>query len=161
MKKISLSIIMLISLFFITACTSNSNQTNDKKEAPKMVEVHIQVPEKITPHQESVLKVHVTQGKENVDDAEEIEFEIWKANDRDNSELIKAKHEKDGVYSVKKTFSNNGVFYLQTHVTARDMHVMPKKQLIVGHVSDEELKAAKEETENHKGSSDKGNGHHH
>ncbi|MGE8203595.1 FixH family protein [Heyndrickxia sp. NPDC080065] len=159
MKKLYISIIMLFSLFFITACTANTNQSNEKNTKP--VEVHIQLPEKITPHQESVLKVHVTQGKENVDDADDIEFEIWKANDRNNSELIKANHEKDGIYNVKKTFSKDGIYYIQTHVTARDMHVMPKKLFVVGNVSEEELKSIKDESESHEGNSDNSHEHHH
>lgn len=159
MKKLYISMFMLISLFFVTACTANTDQSKENK-TPELVEVHIELPEKVTPQQESILKVHVTQGKENVDDADDIEFEIWKANDKDNSELIKAQHEKDGIYSVKKTFSDDGVYYVQTHVTARDMHVMPKKQFIVGNVSDEELKSLKEETES-QGHSENNEGHHH
>ncbi|WP_082193856.1 FixH family protein [Bacillus sp. 37MA] len=83
------------------------------------------------------MKVRLTQDQENVEDAEDVQFEIWKANSQEESELIEAKYEKEGIYSVKKTFQEDRIYYVQTHVTARGMHVMPKKQFVVGNVSEE------------------------
>ncbi|WP_156509930.1 hypothetical protein [Rossellomorea aquimaris] len=55
----------------------------------------------------------------------------------------------NGIYTIKKTFKEEGIYYVQTHVTARDMHVMPKKQFVVGEVSAEEMKADESEGEDH------------
>ena len=76
------------------------------------------------------------------------------------SEMIKATHEKDGVYSIRKTFKEAGIYYVQTHVTARDMHVMPKKQFLVGNISKEEMEKIKQ-MEGESDQEGESGGHHH
>ncbi|OAH59609.1 MULTISPECIES: FixH family protein [Bacillaceae] len=159
MKKIILSMALIFVLLFISACTANTDQSNTTTSTPKIVEVEILLPEKISLNEESILKVQLTQDKESVEDADDVQFEIWKANSQEKSELVKAKYEKEGIYSVKKTFQEDGIYYVQTHVTARGMHVMPKKQFVVGNVSEEELNALKEEPQTQGGS--QGHSHHH
>lgn len=127
----------LLSLCFIsvTGC-SPSMSTN---ETPEMVEANILLPGKITLNQPNTLKVQVKQGKKTVDDAEDVEFEIWKSSSKEKSELLKAKHASGGLYEVNKTFKTNGIYFIQTHVTARGLHVMPKKQVVVGILSKKEI----------------------
>ena len=72
------------------------------------------------------------QGNEPVHDAQEVQFEVWKENQKKMSEKIAAKLEKDGIYTAKKQFQEDGIYYVQAHVTARGMHVMPVKKLVVG-----------------------------
>ncbi len=158
MNKIISSMALLFIMLFISACTGNTDSADDTT-TPKAVEVEILLPEEISLNEESILKVRLMQDQENVEDAEDVQFEIWKANSQEKSELIEAKYEKEGIYSVKKTFQEDGVYYVQTHVTARGMHVMPKKQFVVGNVSEEELNALKEEPQTQGGS--QGHSHHH
>ncbi|OKL36445.1 hypothetical protein BLL40_10540 [Domibacillus mangrovi] len=150
---------LICVLLFLSACTASSDQSSQTTSAPKAVEVEIVLPEEIALNEESTLKVRLTQDQENIEDAEDVQFEIWKASSREENELIEAKHEKEGIYSVKKMFQEDGIYYVQTHVTARNMHVMPKKQFIVGTVSEEELNAIKEEPQP-QGES-QGHSHHH
>ncbi|QOS97261.1 FixH family protein [Brevibacterium sp. JNUCC-42] len=159
MNKLFISIVMVPALLLASACTASTDQSSTQNTTPKLVEVDILIPEEISLNEESVLKVQLTQGKENVEDAEDIQFEIWNSNRKEASELIKAQHEKGGIYSVKKTFKENGIYYVQTHVMARGLHVMPKKQFVVGNVSEEELNSIKEESQNQEQSH--GHGHHH
>ncbi|OLN22147.1 hypothetical protein BTO30_11275 [Domibacillus antri] len=35
-------------------------------------------------NEENTLSVHVTQGQENVEDADDVQFEIWKADSKEN-----------------------------------------------------------------------------
>ncbi|WRP08661.1 FixH family protein [Rossellomorea aquimaris] len=160
MKKLitALGIGLLIGL--ISACTGNSTPSANESEIAQLVEVDISLPEKISPNEESDLKVKVTQAGESIEDADDIQFEVWKMNDKEESEMIKATHEKGGVYSIRKTFKEAGIYYVQTHVTARDMHVMPKKQFIVGNISKKEMEKIKqmEEESDQEGES---RGHHH
>lgn len=99
---------------------------------PMMVDVAILTPEKIAVGEEIELAVRVTQGGENVDDAESVKFEVWESGLRDQGQLLDGELEKDGVYKVKHTFDHDGVYYMFAHTTARGLHVMPKQQLTVG-----------------------------
>jgi hypothetical protein len=146
---------MILLLLFVSGCTANTAQS-DKNKTPEFVEVEILVPEKISLNQETILKARVSQGKQMVDDADDVKFEIWKANSDNKSEMLNGKYDGNGIYSVKKTFDQDGVYFVQTHVTARGMHVMPKKLLVVGNISEEELKSLQENNEQ-----SHGHGHHH
>jgi hypothetical protein len=59
----------------------------------------------------------------------------------------------------KRPLNEDGIYYVQTHVTARGLHIMPKKQFAVGNVSKEELNSIKDEFQNQEQSHD--HGHHH
>ncbi|MHA7138805.1 FixH family protein [Rossellomorea arthrocnemi] len=144
MKKLITALGIGLLIGVLSACTGNSTSSESESEISQLVEVDITLPEKISPEEESNLKVKVTQAGESVEDADDIQFEVWKMNDNEESEMIKATHEKDGVYSIRKTFNEAGIYYVQTHVTARDMHVMPKKQFLVGNISKEEMEKIKQ-----------------
>lgn len=141
----------MFTLLLASGCTANT------ESSPERLEADILLPGEISLNQENVLKVQVTQGKEKVEDAEDIQFEIWKSNNKEDSELIDAQHESGGTYRVKKAFKEEGIYYVQTHVSARGLHVMPKKQLIVGNVSEEELDSLNKESQDQ----EQGHGHHH
>ncbi|WP_166740112.1 hypothetical protein [Halalkalibacterium halodurans] len=54
-------------------------------------------------------------------------------------------------------FLEDGIYFVQAHVTARGLHVMPTERLIVGDVSEEELESLEEDS----GQSETGGGAHH
>lgn len=89
------------------------------------------MPEEIIPDQEVIVEAHVTQGDEKVEDASEVKFEIFKSGVKE-TEMIKGEHKGEGVYSMKKTFKEEGSYSVVAHVTARDLHSMPKKDFQVG-----------------------------
>lgn len=134
MKKLSIGLLLFL-VFTLVGCSQQK-----EPEVPKMVEVNIQTPNTINPNEEITIKAFVTQGEDKVDDADEVKFEIWKSG-QDDHEMLDASHQDGGIYFVKKTFPENGIYYVISHVTARDMHTMPKKKLIVGTPSAEEEQA--------------------
>lgn len=132
MKKISFLLFALSLLIFLTSCTNGA-----KKEdvVPEMLNVDLSVqPAKGEVNQSLVFEAKVTQGSEKVNDADEVTFEIWRSNDP-NHEKIAIKHPKNGVYRLEKSFSQEGTYYIISHVTARSMHNMPKKEFVVGNPS--------------------------
>jgi hypothetical protein len=131
MKKPFLLFSFLIII--LTACTQDK-QTTD--EQPELLEVSIHTPETIDMNQEIAIEASVTQGKEKVTDADEVKFEIWKSGE-DEHEMVEGKHDKDGVYSIKKTFREGGTYNIVAHVTARRMHNMPKKEIVVTDAEEE------------------------
>lgn len=79
----------------------------------------------------------VSYGEEKVTDADKVIFEIWRAND-ETHEKIEVSHKENGVYSLDKTFEQEGTYYIIAHVTARSMHNMPKEEFVVGTASEPE-----------------------
>ncbi|MGD6792675.1 FixH family protein [Metabacillus indicus] len=128
MKRVAAGILMVSAVFVLIACSKGENAA----EGSLMVHAEISLPEKISLNTEETLSVSVTQGDQAVEDASEVQFEIWKADSKEESEMIRAEHTGDGIYEVQKSFSEEGSYFVQTHVTARDLHVMPKKEFVVG-----------------------------
>lgn len=128
MKRIAAGILLVSSVFVLFACSKGESEA----EGSLMVHAEISVPETISLNTEETLSVTVTQGDKAVEDASEVQFEIWSADSKEDSEMIRAEHTGDGIYVVQKSFSKEGSYFVQTHVTARDLHVMPKKEFVVG-----------------------------
>lgn len=134
MKKRLFAAIVVLSLFVISAC----NKEQPSQELPEMVEVDLTVnPEKGDVNKPITFEAKVTQGNESVEDAKDVKFEIWRAHDEEH-EKIEVKHAENGIYRLEKNFQREGTYYIISHVTARDMHNMPKKEFVVGEPSDPE-----------------------
>jgi hypothetical protein len=135
MKKL---VIVFISVLVLSLMASCSNQHENHSEQPKMLDVDLTVnPEKGEINEPITFSAKVTQGKEKVNDADEVLFEIWRSKD-EKHEKVEIKNPKNGIYSLKKAFQQEGTYYIISHVTARDMHNMPKKEFIVGKPSEPE-----------------------
>lgn len=140
MKK---SITLLFSLFLILPACSPNGKVQEEK-SPELLEVSIKTAEHITTNQETTIEATVTQGNEEVTAADEVKFEILKA-DEEGSETIQAKHTQNGVYSIKKTFTESGRYVVIAHVTANSMHAMPKTEFSVDPGASEQQAAPAEQ----------------
>ncbi|MDR7001736.1 FixH family protein [Neobacillus niacini] len=130
MKKIMIGLAVLLGLLAGCSNQSGSNATNSS-DMPQEVKVAIKlVPENIQVNEKAKIEAIVTQGKEKVSDADEVKFEFWKSG-QDKHDMLKAKNEGKGVYSITKTFKENGQYFVTAHVTARDMHTMPNQKFTV------------------------------
>ena len=126
MKKLLIGLFMLMGV--LAGCSNQSGTTDD---VPKMVEVSVKtVPQTITVNKATKIEAIVTQGNDKVSDAEEVKFEVWKSG-QDKHEMLEAKNDGKGIYSINKTFQSEGKYYVTVHVTARNMHVMPNQELNV------------------------------
>ena len=113
------------------------NKKDQEDNLPQMVEVDLSIkPNPGELGKPITFEAKVTQGKDQVEDAEVI-FEIWRAKN-DNHEKVEIKHSENGIYRLKKAFNQEGTYYIISHVTARDMHNMPKKEFVVGTPSEPE-----------------------
>ncbi|MFB3161963.1 FixH family protein [Neobacillus sp. 179-J 1A1 HS] len=100
------------------------------RRTTRTCEVVIELPKIIKVNKEVFIEAHVTQGNEKVEDAKKVEFEIWKS-DEETHEKVLCEHQGNGIYSISKNFSVEGDYFVIAHVTARDMHNMPKKEFTV------------------------------
>ncbi|WP_234400684.1 FixH family protein [Virgibacillus senegalensis] len=127
--------LLFVSFLTLTACGQSDNQgsgSDGETTEPQPIEVALQVPEQAESGDSVSLTAKVTQGGENVEDAEEVEFEVWQEGTKEESELIEAEYQGDGIYGIEKSFEVEGTYVVQSHVTARQMHIMPKKSLVIG-----------------------------
>ncbi|WP_054711440.1 FixH family protein [Bacillus sp. JCM 19041] len=143
MKTQVMTVIMLLGVTFLGAC-GNQDSNDDQQMVAEIVNAQIQIPESVDTAGETLLSVQLAQGEEQVEDADEVVFEVWKDQERDNGTLEEATHQEDGVYEITHSFDEDGIYIVQTHVTARDMHVMPKQMIVVGDVSEQEVEAFQE-----------------
>ncbi|MCJ7842986.1 FixH family protein [Lederbergia sp. NSJ-179] len=137
MKK-KLGFMMLAIVFVLLAACGKGTDSNEKEEMPAILEVKLEVPEHVQVDENVDLKAVVTQGDEDVADADEVEFEVWEEGKKDDSVMIAAKNNQDGTYEAETTFDHDGAFTVQVHVTARGMHNMPKQAVTVGEGAAEE-----------------------
>jgi YtkA-like len=136
--------IVLIS-FVLAGCGNSDAEIDGNEGVPGLVEASLEVPESAGLNEEVSFTVTVTQSGEAVDDADEVVFEIWKGEERERSEEIEAEVDGEGKYTVKKSFSEDGIYSVQSHVTARDFHTMPKKTIAIGNAEKTEQDGQTEE----------------
>lgn len=132
MKRVYAFLALLMSSLLLFAACDQEKQ----EEKPAMLEVKIEATDRIELNKETTIACVVTYGGEKVDDADEVKFEIWK-HGNEQHDMLKAKNEGNGKYSVKKTFTEPGTYSVVAHVTARNMHNMPKKDIVVGQASEQ------------------------
>lgn len=137
MKKWIIAI--FIVSFLLAGCGDTGQKNNSKNQdvVPVMIEANLDVPEKAEIGEEVSLAVAVTQGKDFVDDANEVKFEIWQEGQKNSSEMIEAKYSEKGRYNINYKFLENGIYHVQSHVTARNMHTMPEATIQIGNVQHE------------------------
>lgn len=147
-KKISL-LIMIFGLILLAACGQNnddatSDADTEDQEALKTLNVAFEVPETADLNEDVTLKAIVTYGDEEVVDADDVEFEYWLAGHEDNSTMLDAENNEDGTYTQTVSFDQDGEYEIYAHVTARDLHTMPKKAITVGNGASENTDSDKD-----------------
>lgn len=133
MKRLWITIMVVLLGLFATACTQDQAE-----EEPQFLEVDLTAnPEKAEKGEEITFEAKVSYGPEEVEDAEEVKFEIWRSQSEDHEKIV-VDHAENGVYRLKKSFEEEGTYYIISHVTARRMHNMPKIEFVVGNPSEPE-----------------------
>ncbi|MBS4216005.1 MULTISPECIES: FixH family protein [Neobacillus] len=158
MKKYLWCVLSILFLILAASCGKQENH-NAANKPPQIIEVALTIkPEKAEPNKPVIFEAKVTQGKEAVEDADEVTFEIWRSKD-EKHEKINVKHAENGIYRLEKSFPTEGTYYVISHVTARDMHSMPKKDFVVGTPSEPEDPNASHSNMDMKGHDNSTNGH--
>jgi hypothetical protein len=161
--KLRFILFIIVSMSFLLLAACENDDENGSDDLPEMVEVEIQLNpalDQIEPNETFTISAKVTQGDENVNDAEEVRFEFWKKGAADDEhETIDGEFHADGIYSIEKTVQEPGVYYVISHVTARDMHTMPKKELVIGEV--EEPSTEEESTDGEQANTEEDTDHSH
>ncbi|MBO8170336.1 MAG: FixH family protein [Bacillaceae bacterium] len=126
MKKKSLLLLIFIVVFLLAAC--NQQEQIEFNTEPLTVEFETDPAQDLQSGQPVEMTVVVYQGDELVDDASDVQFEIWPEG-QDDHEFIPAENKGEGRYSITRTFEEPGLYYVMYHVTARDYHNMERMEL--------------------------------
>lgn len=131
MRRIFIFIMSIFAFVTLAACGNSNDSSNNIDELP-MLEVGFEVPETLDVGETLVLEAVVTYGDEPVKDADEVVFEVWEKGKQDESDHIDSQNNEDGTYTAEVTFDKDGIYEMYAHTTARDLHTMPKREVIVG-----------------------------
>lgn len=128
-------LLILVSILTLSAC---QEQQEDSVFEPVYLDVELNIyPEDGRVNETVIFEALVSYGEEKVEDAYEVTFEIWRAKDPEHENIV-VNHTEDGIYRLEKNFEREGTYYVIAHVTAKDMHYMPKKEFVIGQSSDPE-----------------------
>ncbi|CAM3145227.1 FixH family protein [Filibacter tadaridae] len=131
MKK-KLGILMVVFVLITLAACGKDEKRADSSKVPEPLKVDLTVTEQVDVNGTVKMAALVTQGDEKVEDADEVVYEIWEEGKKDESVKIESVNEKEGLYTANTVFDHDGLFHIQVHVSARDMHTMPMKEVTVG-----------------------------
>ncbi|WP_339191371.1 FixH family protein [Bacillus sp. FSL K6-1003] len=146
MKKM-VAAVLFSAVFLLNGCGSEENKAHTAAETPEVLDVKLTGPEKVKPGEHAAYEAAVSYGDEAVTDADEVEFEVWKDGEKNDSKMFKAKQE-DGVYRFETEFKKDGVYTVQSHVTAKKQHSMPTLKVQVGD-ADAAIKKPEEDQSHH------------
>lgn len=127
MRKISIILLAIFSIFIISACSED----NAEEEELAMLEVEFEPQETAQVGELIELVATVKYGDELVTDANQMDFEYWFEDEEDNSEMVEATNNNDGTYSIEVSFDQAGEYWIYAHTTAHELHTMPKRSINV------------------------------
>ncbi|MDY0393198.1 FixH family protein [Virgibacillus halophilus] len=131
MKRLWLVTIIFCLTAILAACSGQDGEKDMQSEQTPMLKVEFKLPDTAKIKEQIELKAIVTYGDEKVKDADDVTFEYWKKDEKDNSTKVASKNNKDGTYTANVSFDETGTYELYAHTTARDLHTMPKKSIDV------------------------------
>ncbi|MCA0985045.1 FixH family protein [Halobacillus yeomjeoni] len=152
------SLFAISSVLLLAACGENTNENANESEEIKRLDVEISTEPKsadLDVGEEFTVKAQVSYGQEKVEDADEVRFEFWKKGQESaEHEMIDGEHQSDGVYTMNKKVDEPGVYYVISHVQARDQHNMPKQELMIGTTGENKAVSDKEKDDHHQSPGD-------
>ncbi|PJN86646.1 FixH family protein [Bacillus sp. mrc49] len=139
MKKIYMCSALLIML----AGCQQAEMQEDKEvnsAVPESMEASIAIKGSLDKGKEVILETTVKQGSRLVNEADEVLFEVRKSG-HDKREMLDSKNTGSGKYQVMHTFTEQGKYIVIAHVTAKGLHVMPEKEVVIPEHEDESATA--------------------
>jgi hypothetical protein len=120
-------VLALFPLFGFGCAHEQGHETAGEERLP--IRVELDLPEQAEAGHPVKVAAQVFQENEPVDDADEVMFEVWKKDSKEESFHFKPSAQDGGIYSFELIPEEGGTYIVQVHVTARGMHAMPKKEL--------------------------------
>jgi len=137
-NKIKKIVILLLLSFSLCACSLKPDvATLYKLEEP--LQADIIIPASFSLDKPEEITISLTQNGKRVEDPDFVHIEIWKQDGSVAYEMEQAEEIGNGLYSIKKEFNQDGLYYVKAHASNDGSIIMPTKQFIVGELSANEL----------------------
>ncbi|CDO03555.1 hypothetical protein BN988_02071 [Oceanobacillus picturae] len=143
MKKGITSLVLIGLSLVLAACSLNTGVASlYKEESP--LHADIQIPASFKENVEDVISIALEQNGERVENPEFLHAEIWKQDGSLSFPMEEVEQDENGAFYVKKDFDEDGLYFIKLHASSNGSIITPKKQFIVGELSDEELEILQE-----------------
>lgn len=145
MKKLILALLFSLSL---TACSLDDEAAALYKQE-SILEIDVILPEDVPLNKPALFQAILRQGDNMVDDAQVVQFTIWRNGNPNQVDRIEATNDGNGVYSAEKAIHEDGLYYVKVQASANGSRVMPTKQFIVGELSEEDKNSLQHHDHDH------------
>ncbi|TDL32784.1 hypothetical protein E2R51_08915 [Jeotgalibacillus sp. S-D1] len=136
MKRIVLGGMTALALLAVSGCAVREDVAELYKQE-KPLEADIVLPEASTIGEETI-EVVLTREEKPVEGADFVHIEIWKQDGTASFRMDEMQPAGDGVYTYTQSFSDEGLYYVQLHAGHGGQVIIPKKQMIVGELTEED-----------------------
>ncbi len=146
MKKNRCILLIVILSTLLSACSLKQDvEKLYKEEAPLQAEIII--PNTFSANEQETIKAILTQNGKRVEDADFVHFEIWKQDGSIKYSMEEANELGNGIYSISKDFDHDGLYFVKVHAGHNGSIILPKKQFVVGELSESELDSLQKGTQ--------------
>jgi hypothetical protein len=120
-----------VLLVLVMGCAVKQTEGHEHHMPAKLQVAFTVSPEQSKVNETTTLSVQVKQSDQNVDDADEVKFEVWGEGQKEKHLMIPARKTGDGVYSASHSFPTVGKYNVMYHIDARGMHSMMNHKITV------------------------------
>jgi len=143
MKRDYLVILSICCMSVLSACSLRDDAAESyKQENP--LQVQLSMPEAISADEPIEVEAVLSGVDEKADKADFVHFEILKQDGSVRLPMEEANVMENGAYEMEFVLEEDGLYYLDVHAGKNGSIISPRRQFIVGELSDEDLEALKE-----------------
>jgi hypothetical protein len=154
-RIVLLGVILLLGVLS-SGCTAKIAET-DENGLPAHLTVDLHLPKQLDLGSKSNFSVEVFKNNQPLEHAEQAEFIFWPEGNREAAVTVKATESSPGVYSASHSITMEGIYLVQSSISAKNEKVLPIKRFAVGSKAVEQLI----QMESTKESSDHSHNEHH
>lgn len=134
MNRFRLALLLFAALFLSGCSLRQDAETLYKQEQPLQAEIF--PPEAIAEDRTANITVFLTQNGEAVEQADYVHMVIGKQDGTVVYPMEEAVKEGEGLYSLRKQFRSDGLYYAEVHALSNGSVISPRIRFVVGELSE-------------------------
>jgi hypothetical protein len=132
-----LSVILLLGIL-VSGCTTKTSETDENGFLSHLT-VDLHLPKQLELGSKSDFSVEVFKNSRPFERAEQAEFIFWPEGNKEEAITVKTTESSPGVYSVSHSVTKEGIYLVQSRISAKNEKVLPIKRFAVGSKAVEQL----------------------
>jgi hypothetical protein len=149
LQRMKLLVVLLLIGVCLTGCTAKITET-DESGLPPHLTVEMHLPKQLEIGSKNNFSVEVFKNNQPLEHAELAEFIFWPEGNKEAAITVKATESSPGVYLVSHSITQEGIYLVQSRISAKNEKVLPIKRFAVGSKAVEQLiqmESAKEQSD--------------